>query len=715
MSSSPVSKRMKMSSSPENKKRRCKKKFQYQWYDSNPSWRKWVQPVPENESKFHCLICKKSLDCGHSEIGKHENSSIHKRNAENFECRNLPGTSTTFSDVEKEVNIDFNDRVKAAEIRLATFFVEHNIPYVSSSAMIDIFKTIGKDPHDLQAIKLGRHKLSKIVNNVVCREETKSLTETLQNTKFSVFVDETSDITNEKWFSIMVRYVEPITLHIQARLLQLINLDARDCSAEKLFTAFNNELIKKQIPLVQVIAMSCDNASVMIGKNTSFRTKMLEKNPRIITIPCICHVSALAASAACKTLPSFPEDFVKNIVNFINGSPKRTAIFREFQRCFTDKTINLLKHAETRWLTRHKCIDRVIENWDVLNNFLLELSSENNRQATELHKCMQNAETKAYLYFLRFVLNKFSAFNAEFQSRDTKIHLLQPKSVELLIFILSQFLKPALLKCLIDEDNFRTITFSREQNIMEIEKINIGIDCKDYLQEKLDEGTLSILQADHIKQNCLKLLMKAADEIRNRFPIDAPFFKYLTILDYKCSLFDSDRDSSATILLKINNLFNIGNEIELKQEWFSLHNNESVNQKDAWSKMSFDDMWIKISQTTCEGKEKYPQLKSLLNIVRSLPHSNAEAERCFSIIPDVKTKKRNRISSATLNSICVIKNYLKCTNSDSITMPINNNHLKLTERSNLYAKSYVENERTLTIHAYKSDDDDDEDDLLNTE
>ncbi|XP_066583071.1 protein FAM200A-like [Prorops nasuta] len=706
---SPVSKKTRMSSNPQKRKSSHKKKFQYHWYDLNPSWMKWAKPIPDDSSKFHCLICDKVLNCGYSEIQKHESSSIHVQNAVQFSNRHIPQSSSSSSnsaEFSKEKEFDFLERVNIAEIRLSTFFVEHNIPYIASSAMVNMFKQIGKEPEVLQAITLGRVKLSKIITNVVCREETQSLTETLQNTKFSVFVDETSDLTNEKWFSIMVRYIEPASLQIQTRLLQLINIDARDCSAEKLFSAFNNEMVKKQIPLSQILAIACDNASVMIGRNSSFRTKILEKNANIITFPCICHLSSLVASAACKELPSFPEEFVKKIVNFVSGSPKRTAIFREFQRCFAGKITNLLKHAETRWLTRYKCIDRVLEYWDVLNNFLLEQSSENNMQAYELHQCMQNAETKAYLYFLHFILNKFNTFNAEFQARETKLHLLQPKSVEILIFILRNFMKPALLKFCIAQANFCDINFSKDINIIPLEDINVGYDCEEYLQDQKSKETLTQMQVHDIKKNCLKLLIKAADEIRNRFPIHDEFYKNFTVLDNENSLFNSDRESSAAALLKIGNTFGIKNDIELKKEWFSLFNDESADQKYKWSRLSFDDMWIKISQTKCERKEKYPLLKLLSCIVRSLPHSNAEAERCFSIIPDVKTKKRNRISSATLNAICVIKNYLKCTNHDSITMPISKKHIKLTEKDNLYARSYVENKVTLTIHGYTNDDDD---------
>jgi len=42
---------------------------------------------------------------------------------------------------------------------------------------------------------------------------------------------------------------------------------------------------------------------------------------------------------------------------------------------------------------------------------------------------------------------------------------------------------------------------------------------------------------------------------------------------------------------------------------------------------------------------RYPNLISLLNAVRALLHSNADSERTFSLLSDLKIKKRNSLSS----------------------------------------------------------------------
>lgn len=56
---------------------------------------------------------------------------------------------------------------------------------------------------------------------------------------------------------------------------------------------------------------------------------------------------------------------------------------------------------------------------------------------------------------------------------------------------------------------------------------------------------------------------------------------------------------------------------------------------------------------------KYPNLTALLNTIRSFPNSNADSERIFSFLTDIKTKKRTKLSLASVNAVCVIKSVLR--------------------------------------------------------
>jgi len=82
----------------------------------------------------------------------------------------------------------------------------------------------------------------------------------------------------------------------------------------------------------------------------------------------VCHSAALTAKESCEIISQDCERFIKGIFTFISSSPK-TAIFRDFQMCFEKSSLNILKYVETRSLTRHKCIERILEMWDTLSKF----------------------------------------------------------------------------------------------------------------------------------------------------------------------------------------------------------------------------------------------------------------------------------------------------------------------------------------------------------
>jgi len=386
---------------------------------------------------------------------------------------------------DKKLSLSFEDRKKIAEIKFAALIVEENIPFKTAESILSFFQDLGKDPEILQSMTMSRKKAPKIINKVLYVREQERLVEILQNNKFSIFIDETSDIINDKWMTFLVRYVDPQTLDVRTELFELIHLDASDCSAEKLFTTFKNLMWKKQIPFQNILALSCDNASVMIGKFESFQKKLERYCKNLVTIPCPCHASALVANSACTAIPKTCEELIRKVASFISNSPKRACIFQHFQRFFSDNSRKILKLSETRWLSRHLCVTRLNENWDVLLKFLQEEQlSEQSNSETALLSMMQNPEIQAYLLFLQYILDDFNKFNASFQTQETKIHLLQSAAENFLKTILRNVIKAPLLNFV----GSGIINPLLECNRQSPDQVIVGQACQDLLDQLNAEG-----------------------------------------------------------------------------------------------------------------------------------------------------------------------------------------------------------------------------------
>lgn len=662
-----------------NKKPR--KQFRQAWLDIE-QFKPWLREVQDDANKFSCMICNKVLIGGLTEITRHAESETHKNNFEKYDVQT--------SESNKELNMQtdesfllFEEQKKLAEIRYAALIANHNISHQTAKIILNFFQDVGNNSNVLKNMKMGETKCTNIITNVLCPIETNRVVQNIQNTKFSIFIDETSDITNEKWMTFYVRYVHPETLKAHSQLVKLINIDATDCSAEKLFTAFKKEMWTLKIPFSNIIALSCDNASVMVGKHLSFKKKLEEMCKNVLTFSCPCHSAALVAHAACAKIPQACEEFVKKVINYVNSSPKRMAIFRDFSEFYEERNYKLLKLSDTRWLSRHKSIERILEFWDTIKSFLYEmLINEKTKSGENLMCIMQNVDTKAYLLFLKYTLNYFNMFNAFFQAEETRIHLLQPKSLKLLEVICNNFLKSEVLKSSV----FPNILFDEIENHKSLSDVNLGSECEEYLCQLMKDGYTNIVA--NVRENCLQFYVTAAKEIFKRLPVNNLFLSNLKVFHPNIVLSNTDKEVFNLLFKHVSFVAKtIGgfDEINLKKEWCALHSEFTITEKQNLSKLEFDDMWIQIFQRD-SSNIKFSNLRSLVNSIRAFPNSNADSERVFSMLTDIKTKKRNCLSSKVVNAICVLKSALKARGENALNIKIDTEHLSYMSSDKLYLR-----------------------------
>ena len=93
-------------------------------------------------------------------------------------------------------------------------------------------------------------------------------------------------------------------------------------------------------------------------------------------------------------------------------------------------------------------------------------------------------------------------------------------------------------------------------------------------------------------------------------------------------------------------------EAALKEEWRKIP--DDFESDDDWRSTPLDQLWIQIFGTReANYALMYPNLEKLLNIIRTLPNSNADAERAFSMLTELVSKKRNHLSSRGVNGSCI--------------------------------------------------------------
>ena len=95
-------------------------------------------------------------------------------------------------------------------------------------------------------MSLARDKCKNIVTNVIGKREVDKIVNDLRITKFSLLIDESTDISDTKLICVLVKYLSPVNKRVTTKLLELMSVDATDNSANKIFECFEHLFKEKK-------------------------------------------------------------------------------------------------------------------------------------------------------------------------------------------------------------------------------------------------------------------------------------------------------------------------------------------------------------------------------------------------------------------------------------------------------------------------------------
>jgi len=164
----------------------------------------------------------------------------------------------------------------------------------------------------------------------------------------------------------------------------------------------------------------------------------------------------------------------------------------------------------------------------------------------------------------------------------------------------------------------------------------------------------------------LSFYVTVAQEIIYRLPINSILFSEFEFITPSVALEAHKND----ILINLANVCNIYESFvdvnSVKYEWRNLPFHFTQDEKEKLIQLPAIEFWYKLQKVQdFFGKYLFKNIAKIALIVLTLPYSNAEAERVFLVVTDIKTKKRNKIGNNSVNSVCIIRSKFnteqKCT------------------------------------------------------
>ncbi|XP_053949419.1 uncharacterized protein LOC128857699 [Anastrepha ludens] len=449
---------------------------------------------------------------------------------------------------------DINEReeplsiaAKSAEIRIAAFCAEHNIPYAALDHLSDLLKSSLSGSKIAHKIVLKRTKGTAIVKNVIGETEKCRLAEKLKITKFSVLTDESMDISATKTSCLLARYFDEEEGKIVSKFWDLVQVlqpgKVTSATAEHLYNNIIASFKERGIPMANIVGFGSDGCSVMMGVHNSVASRLKRDLPHITIMKCICHSLHLCASEACEQLPCTCEDFARNIHNFFNSSSKRQSEYVEFQMFSNVEVHKLLHPSQTRWLSLATVVNRILEQWPaLLLYFTDQWLTIKLKMAQSIYECLNDPFNKLFFFFLQWVLPKFTGVNKYFQSAKVVITDLHEVIIDLYKTLLYSFMK----RNYVNSRPLSEVDPEDKVHYLPMAEMYLGVQVLLGQQSRQVQERLDLLT--HFREKCQAFLICACVQIKKRYDFTNSFLENLRIFKPKNALSSIEREKTPALI-----------------------------------------------------------------------------------------------------------------------------------------------------------------------
>ena len=179
------------------------------------------------------------------------------------------------------------------------------------------------------------------------------------------------------------------------------------------------------------------------------------------------------------------------------------------------------------------------------------------------------------------------------------------------------------------------------------EDIVIGHQCRSFIAENKDD-----LDLDQFYCNVKDFYIAASKYMTQKYPFDEELLVHAKVVDISSK--SSVKFSSVEYFVKRFGFIPDEKLDELETEFVEYQADSSIVY-DPHTRI--DVQWSEIAQIedVSRSRKKYSLLSSVMKMVMTIFHSNADCERIFSTVGKNKTKERTSMNTDTLNSLLAHK------------------------------------------------------------
>lgn len=395
-------------------------------YQFHPEWEQQYLFTLVKD-KCVCLLCRQT-----QALSKKGNLERHyNTNHQKFDESYPPKSSLRakkVAELAKELRaqqqlftrpVDHNKAATEASFRVSHLLAQHKKPFtdgelvkqamtVTADTLFAGFKNKDEIAAAVSRVPLGPPTVTRRIEELSSDVDRQVLEDLKRCEYFSLQFDESVDIVNTAQLAIFVRmsFKDSTT---NEDFLTLLHLKVKT-RGQDMYEQFKQYVRENNIPIQKLAAMTTDGAPAMIGVRAGLIS--LCRNdpdfPAFVNYHCVIHQQALVSKVVDFSHVMSP---VVKVVNSIRAHALQHRLFKSLLEELEAAYGDLLLHANVRWLSRGKVLQRFVDLLPEIRQFL---STRKDDDYPEL----SNDEWLLDLGFLTDLTAKLNALNCDKQGRE---------------------------------------------------------------------------------------------------------------------------------------------------------------------------------------------------------------------------------------------------------------------------------------------------------
>ena len=630
------------------------REYQASWESTWP----WLKParrrpgcISPDKNKGYCTLCKCTIQPKKTAVADHAKSAKQKGRETVVQSTDRNAIPTIVRRPH-EVN-----KTKEAEVKLAAHIACHSALLTADHLSV-VVKSLAGPMSPLRDVRLHRTKCTKIITEVIAPVLQADLKSDLGGRKYSLFIDESTDVSSEKGMAVVIRYFSKKN-HTRVDVLLALR-PILHTTGEAVFELLSQIMDEFGLKFKNLHGLGVDGASSMVGEHDSVWSRVRAKNPNVILFKCVCHSLAKVAEYGFNKLPSCLSLLLSDIPTWFRSSAIRRDEFKKLKEsfyeeeeetddsmCYDDKSsLPFTRFNTTRWLVRGKVIKNILNNWRELVRYFdvqkEEATGAAKAKALMIHQILTDPINRMYLLCASAHIDDLESLNRLFQSdkvRPEKLHddlALHMRKLKSDILDREGRLRPLNL-----------VIFPGSFSIAVQEYLNAN-------KQRPDLFESAQKRVSEVKQRCREMIQEFLNQMKMRVTKTQNVFAKL----------DCFRPAECLSQVKRTSFHNLPNkhlmadQTKVDNQWskFVLVNWREEPVFAEGIPTDSIEFWLGVSKKTDSlGHYCFPELCDYVFNCLTVPVSNAIVERIFSGVTYIKNKYRNRMGYKTLESILRIR------------------------------------------------------------